>query len=253
VRQTPQGEKITEFRPFYSLHHGETPDKTGQYWLAHRDEQVARMSPGYETELSFVDLDFNPVLPQTDIVSLELTCSNRDLPTHLAYNVQGGDLTMEGGGIARAISLLRKPSQPRRFERGRGAQWRLISHLSLNHLSLTQSGLPALKEMLRLYDTTRSAVTARQIEGIVGLEHKPATAWMPGRHFTSVVRGVEIRMTIDEHNFVGTGVAAFAKVLDHFFGLYVHANSFTQLTLLSSHGGEVLIQCQPRSGESILV
>lgn len=253
VRQTPQGEKITEFRPFYSLHHGETPDKTGQYWLAHRDDQVARVSPGYETELSFVDLDFNPVLPQTDIISLELTCSNRDLPTHLAYNVQGGDLTMEGGGAARSISLLRKPSRPLRFERGRGVQWRLISHLSLNHLSLTQSGLPALKEMLRLYDTARSAVTARQIEGILGLEHKATTAWMPGRHFTSVVRGIEIRLTIDEQYFVGTGVAAFAKVLDHFFGLYVHANSFTQLVLLSSHGGEVLIQCQPRSGESILV
>lgn len=253
VRQTPQGEKITEFRPFYSLYHGETPDKTGQYWLAHRDEQVERHSPGYETELSFVDLDFNPVQPQTDVISLELTCTNRDLPNHLAYGVQGGDLTMEGGGAARSIALLRKPSRPLRFERGRGVQWRLISHLSLNHLSLTQSGLPALKEMLRLYDLARSAVSGRQIEGIVGLEHRATTAWMPGRHFTSVVRGVEIRLTIDEQNFVGTGIAVFAKVLDRFFGLYVHANSFTQLVLLSSQSGEVLIQCPPRSGESILV
>lgn len=253
VRQTPQGEKITEFRPFYSLHHGETPDKTGQYWLSHRDEQVARHSPGYETELSFVDLDFNPILPQTDVISLELTCSNRDLPSHLAYGVQGGDLTMEGGGPARAISLLRKPTRPLRFGRGRGAHWRLISHLSLNHLSLTQSGLPALKEMLRLYDLPRSPVSSRQIDGIVGLEHLPVTAWLPGRHFASVVRGIEIRLTIDESAYVGTGIAAFTRVLDHFFGLYVHANSFTQLVLLSSHSGEELTRCLPRSGESILV
>ncbi|MFC3552426.1 type VI secretion system baseplate subunit TssF [Lysobacter cavernae] len=253
VRQTPQGEKITEFRPFYSLHHGESPDNTGHYWLAHRDEDIARHSPGFETELSFVDLDFNPVLPQTDVISLELTCSNRDLPSHLAYGVQGGDLTMEGGGPARTIALLRKPSRPLRFDRGRGAHWRLISHLSLNHLSLTQSGLPALKEMLRLYDLARTAVSGRQIDGIVGLEHHPTTAWLPGKHFASVVRGIEIRLSIDEQNFVGTGIAAFARVLDHFFGLYVHANSFTQLTLRSSHSGEVLIQCPARSGESILV
>ena len=253
VRQTPQGEKITEFRPFYSLHHGETPDATGHYWLAHRDERVARSSPGFETELSFVDLDFNPVQPQTDVVSLELTCSNRDLPSHLAYGVQGGDLTMEGGGVARSIALLRKPSRPLRFERGRGAQWRLISHLALNHLSLTQSGLPALKEMLRLYDIARSSVSGRQIEGIVALEHRPTSAWLPGKHFASVVRGIEIRLTIDEAAFVGHGIAAFAHVLDHFFGLYVHANSFTQLTLLSSEHGEELIRCEPRSGESILV
>ncbi|GHA82229.1 type VI secretion system baseplate subunit TssF [Cognatilysobacter bugurensis] len=253
IRQSPQGEQITEFRPFYSLHHGESADHTGHYWLARRNEQVARHSPGFETELSFVDLDFNPAQPQTDVISLELTCSNRDLPSHLAFGVQGGDLTMEGGGPARTISLLRKPSRPLQFERGRGAHWRLISHLSLNHLSLTQSGLPALKEMLRLYDLARSAVSGRQIDAIVALEHRPATAWLPGKHFASVVRGVEIRLTVDEGGFVGTGLAAFARVLDHFFGLYVHANSFTRLTLLSHHNGETLIQCPARSGESTLV
>ncbi|MGY0557404.1 type VI secretion system baseplate subunit TssF [Lysobacter sp. A421] len=253
VRQTPQGEKVTEFRPFYSLHHGETPDGTGHYWLVHRDEQVARSSPGFETELSFVDLDFNPVQPQTDVVSLELTCSNRDLPSFLAYGVQGGDLTMEGGGAARTIVLLRKPSRPMRFARGRGVQWRLISHLALNHLSLTQSGLPALKEMLRLYDIAHSSVSGRQIDGVLGLDHRPANAWLPGKHFASVVRGIEIRLSVDEAAFVGHGIATFARVLDHFFGLYVHANSFTQLTLLSSDSGEELIRCEPRSGESILV
>lgn len=252
VRQTPQGEQIQEFRPFYALHHGENPDDTGHYWTAHRDEEVARQSPGYETELSFIDLDFNPTVPKTDVVSLELTCSNRDLPASLAYHVAGGDLTMEGGSPARAISLLRKPTKSLRFRRGHGAHWRLISHLSLNHLSLTQSGLPALKEMLRLYDLSGSNVSGRQIEGIVALEHIPTTSWMAGKHFASVVRGVEIRLTLEEASFVGTGIAAFSRVLDRFFGLYVHANSFTQLTLLSSHSGEVLVKCPPRSGESIL-
>ncbi|WP_204317511.1 type VI secretion system baseplate subunit TssF, partial [Serratia marcescens] len=31
IRQTPQGELIQAFRPFYSLHHGEDPERTGQY------------------------------------------------------------------------------------------------------------------------------------------------------------------------------------------------------------------------------
>lgn len=253
VRQTPRGEEVTEFRPFYSLHHGEAPDQAAQYWLTRRDEQVARTSPGFETEMSFVDLSFNPVRPGTDVVSLELTCSNRDLPADLAYGVAGGDLTMEGGGAVRTISLLRKPTRSMRFERGRGAQWRLISHLSLNHLSLGQSGLPAIREMLRLYDIAQSTASGRQIDGLVALEHRPATAWLPGKHFASIVRGIEIRLTIEESAFVGHGVAAFANVLDHFFGLYVHANSFTQLTVLSADSGEELVRCQPRSGESILV
>ncbi|MGO1892273.1 MAG: type VI secretion system baseplate subunit TssF, partial [Luteimonas sp.] len=252
IRQTPQGEQVQEFRPFYSLRHGEDPDRSGHYWFARRDELVARQSPGYETELSFVDLDFNPVVPKTDVVGVELTCSNRDLPAQLAYGVPGGDLVIEGGSPARSIGMLRKPSPSLRFARGRSAHWRLVSHLSLNHLSLSQSGLPALKEMLRLYDLSASSVSARQIEGIVGLEHSPTTAWLSGEHFGSVVRGIEIRMTIDEAGFVGTGLAAFAHVMDRFFGLYVHANSFTRFVLLSSLNGEELVRCDPRSGESIL-
>jgi type VI secretion system protein ImpG len=252
VRQTPQGEQIQEFRPFYSLHHGEDPDTKGHYWISRRDEDVARNSPGYETELCFVDLDFNPVAPQTDVISLELTCTNRDLPSNLAYGVTGGDLTVEGGSPARIVNMLRKPTKPLLFRRGKGAHWRLISHLSLNHLSLTQSGLPALKEMLRLYDLSSSSVSGRQIEGIVGVEHVPITTWLSGKHFTTVARGIEIRMTIDETHFVGTGISAFAYVLDRFFGLYVHANSFTTLVLISSHTGEELVRCVPRSGESPL-
>ncbi|MCD9046517.1 type VI secretion system baseplate subunit TssF [Luteimonas sp. MHLX1A] len=253
IRQTPQGEQIQEFRPFYSLHHGEDPERSGHYWVSQRNEDVERVSPGYETELSFVDLDFNPVVPRTDVVSVELTCSNRDLPTQLTFGVTGGDLSMEGGAPVRSIAMLRKPSPPLRFRRGRGAQWRLISHLSLNHLSLTQAGLPALKEMLRLYDLASTDVSRRQIDGIVAIEHVAATEWMPGRHFASVVRGIEIRLTIEENDFVGSGIAGFAQVLDRFFGLYVHANSFTRLVLLSARNGEELVRCDARSGESTLV
>ncbi len=253
IRQTPQGDQIDEFRPFYSLRHGEDPSGNGQYWLARRDEDVARHSPGYETELSFVDLDFKPALPQTEVVSLQLTCTNRDLPSQLAYGISGGDLTFEGGSQVRTIALLRKPTAAQRFARGRGAQWRLISHLSLNTLSLTQGGLSALKEMLQLYDLTRSTVTARQIEAIVAVGHEPVNAWISGKHFPSVVRGVNIRLTLDETGFVGTGVAAFIGVLDRFLSLYVHANSFTQLVVISHATGEVIVECPARSGESILV
>lgn len=252
IRQTPQGEQITEFRPFYSLHHGESPDGKGLYWVQRRDEDVAARSPGFETELAFVDLNFNVSVPQADVVSLALTCTNRDLPSQLAYGLSGGDLVQEGGSPVKAIALLRKPTAPRRFQRGRGAQWRLISHLSLNSLSLTQSGLSALKEMLHLYDIAQSAVTRRQIDGIVGLTNEPTTTWLSGRHFSSIVRGVRIQLTVEEGSFVGTGIAAFAGVMDRFFGLYVHANSFTQLSILSATTGEVLVECKPRSGESIL-
>lgn len=285
VRQTSQGETVQEFRQFFSLQHedllgaldddgdatgfesvnpsqghgrsslnaGGAAPAGGRYWSVHRDEDLAVESPGYETELSIVDIDFDAASPQTDTLSLTVTATNRDLPSLLTFGSPGGDLFLEGGGVAKDIRLLRKPTQTHRFERDRGMLWRLISHLSLNHLSLSGGGIDALKEMLRLYDLPRSATNRRQIDGLVAVEFKPATAWLPGEPYATFVRGTEVRLTVDEDGFVGTGLGLFASVLDQFFGLYVHANSFTRLTLISARTQEEVLSCPPRNGEMPLV
>jgi type VI secretion system protein ImpG len=252
VQQTPQGESIVEFRPFYSLRHDDLAADAGHYWTLHRDDSIAAHSPGYEMEMSIVDIDFDPAAPQTDTLSVELTCTNRDLPAQMAYGVPGGDLFGEGGGTARSARLLRKPTATVRFERGRGALWRLISHLSLNHLSLSGSGVDALKELLRLYDLPRTASNSRQVDGLRAVDYRPATAWLAGKPFATFARGIEVRLTVDEESFVGAGLQLFAQVMDRFFGLYVHANSFTQLVVLSHRTGEEVLRCQPRSGDGPL-
>jgi type VI secretion system protein ImpG len=253
VRQTPQGESIVQFRPFYSLKHGMTPEKSGHYWVMRRNETLAEKSPGFETEISIVDIDFDPAEVETDTLSLELTCSNRDLPASLSYGARGGDLFLEGGSSVRSITFLRKPTSSHKFESGRGAHWRLISHLSLNHLSLSDGGLDAFREMLALYDLPRSPASQRQIGGISAIAHKAANAWLPGNPFACLVRGVEVRLTIDEEAFVGSGIHAFTHIIERFLGLYVHANSFTQLVMVSNKTGEELLKCTPRSGDLSLL
>lgn len=261
VKQTPQGDSIDEFRPFFSLQHddllgeGNAPGEgpPGRYWHAHVDEAVAATSPGYELELSIVDIDFDPATPQTDTLSIQVTATNRDLPSLLSFGNSGGDLFIEGGSIAREIKLLRKPTASYRFERGRGSLWRLVSHLSLNHLSLSGRGVDALKEMLRLYDLPRDATNRRQVDGIVSIEFAPATAWLDGAPFASFVRGTEVRLTVDEDSYVGTGLSLFAAMLDHFFGLYVHINSFSQLTVISARTQQTLFKCPPRNGAAQLI
>lgn len=253
IKQTPQGDSVTEVRPFYSLKHGASSEKNGRYWALRRDEMVGLKSPGYETEITIVDVDFNPARPETDTLSLELTCTNRDLPSMLSYGLAGGDLFLEGGALVKQISFLRKPSPTYRFERGRGAHWRLISHLSLNHLSLSQKGIEAFQESLRLYDLPRSAINEKILSGVVAIDHQSTSKWMTGKPFACLARGIEITLTINEDNFVGSGLHVFSKILDQFFALYVSINSFTQVRLKSSKSGEVLLTCQPRSGDSSLV
>ena len=253
IRQTPQGESVVEFRPFYSLRHAQTPSEHGHYWAMRRDETLLDKSPGFETQVSIVDIDFDPAAVETDTLNVELTCTNRDLPSALSYGQPGGDLFLEGGSSVKGISFLRKPTASYRFPSGRNAHWRLISLLSLNHLSLADGGVEAFREMLALHDLPRSPSSQRQIGGIAAIDYRPASAWMAGNPFNCLVRGVEVRLTIDEEAFVGSGIHAFAHIVERFLALYVHANSFTRLVMLSRQTGEELLTCDPRSGDLSLL
>ena len=253
VRQGTHGEAVTEFRPFYSLRHGHAPEQSGHYWMMRRDEHLAIINPGQETQLTIVDIDFDPAALEAQTLSIQVTATNRDLPASLMFNQPGGDLRLGESSHVSTVQMLRKPTPSWRFARVGGVHWRLISHLSLNHLSLTDGGLDSFREMLALYDLPRSASTQRQIGGIRGITYKTATAWLPGNPFACLVRGMEVRLAIDEEAFIGGGIHAFAQIIDRFLGLYVHANSFTQLTIVADNTGEEIFKCTPRSGDLSLL
>jgi type VI secretion system protein ImpG len=98
----------------------------------------------------------------------------------------------------------------------------------------------------------QTPATRRQIESIVGLAHRPTTAWIRNARGASLVHGIEVRITVNEDGFVGSGLVLFARVIECFLGLYVQINSFTELVVLSNQTGKELIRCQPRNGDLYL-
>jgi type VI secretion system protein ImpG len=251
VQKSRHGQTLTEFRPYYSLHHGEAGGRSGRYYMVRRDEMAALRHPGHAMRIALVDLDLDPLAIADASVSIDLTCTNRDLPSRLSWGAAGGDLKLEQATDCYPLRFLRRPTPQYRFNAQ--DQWRLIAHLSLSHCALTPDGLNLLKETLTLYDLPQSAVSQRQIAGIVALEQREATVWMRDDGHSSLVHGLAVHLTLDEEAFAGTGIALFASVLDHFFGLYVHCQSFTQLTVFSQASGKELIRCHPRSGARNLV
>ena len=134
-----------------------------------------------------------------------------------------------------------------------GLQWRLISHLALNYLSLVDGGQDALQEILKLYDFTRSSHTAKQIEGILRIKSSPQYARILSENGITFARGTRIEMELDEDNFVGGGVYLFASVLEHFLAQYVSMNSFSQLAVTTRQRKEMLREWEPRAGNRILL
>ncbi len=191
--------------------------------------------------------------PDADTLTVRTTCTNRDLPSRLAFGNEDGDFDLEGGAAIKRIVALRKPTNALRPPSGKAALWRLISHLSLNYLSLVDEGREAFQEILKLYNFTGSAYSEKQIEGIMGVKS--------GRHFARLIsengvtfaRGTRVEMEFDEDQFAGGGVFLFACVIERFLGEYVSLNSFTQLTARTRQRKEVLKQWPPRAGQTILV
>lgn len=251
VERARRGHIFNEYRPYYSLRHGEQGGSSGRYYILRRDALMAVTNPGHETRIALVNLEFDPLTAANASVSIDLTCTNRDMPVRLGCGAAVGAISLDQATDALSLNLLRRPTPQYRFNAE--DHWRLIAHLSLNHCALSPDGLSLLKETLTLYDLPRSQVTQRQIAGIVGLGHRQATTWMRDDGRSSLVQGLAVRVTVDEDAFAGTGLHLFASVLDHFFGLYVHCHCFTQLTVLSQASGKELIKCQARSGALSLI
>jgi type VI secretion system protein ImpG len=248
LRKAPQGSTITEFFPYYSLRHGEAASRIGHYWLAHRDDEMAAAGDGHEFSLTLADRDFSPLRLEEGTASVRVTCTNRNLPHGMQLGRPGGDLSTESAPGNFPIRMLRRPTISHRLASGGSNQWGLIACLALNHRSLTQEGLPALATMLRLHAQEDNLVSQRQIDGVTALSHRPARAWLRQAQGNAYLRGIEVRVTLDEEAFAGTGVHVFAQILDYVLGLHVHLNSFTQLVVLSHASGKELLRCLPRNG-----
>jgi type VI secretion system protein ImpG len=243
-----QREAITEFRPFYALRHGEQIGNDRHYWVSRTDGTVATASPGHEKRITLVDADFDPAVVEKTSLSVGLTCTNRDLPVSLGHGGAGGRMTALHDADTFIVQSLRKPTPQYRFGSEPARHWRLISHLTLNHHALTRDGLPAFREMLLLYDLPQSAISRRQIDGIVALDQVETVSWLRHKYGTSLVHGLEVRLTLDEEAFVGSGMHLFVEVIDQFLGLYVQVNSFIELVVLSKQSGKELLRCKPRNG-----
>ena len=243
----------TEYRPFYSVNHSSTEDQVVRFWFSTRKPSLLRNDEGTEVFLSVVDDQFNPMTDDKQILSLELTCLNRDLPNLLPFGGDQGVLTLDGEAPVNSILFLKKPSPTKRPNLESHKLWRLVSHLSLNHMSIVSNGVDALKEIFNLYNFNDSSVVRNQIDGILNVSCESAVTKLgsPGRQ--SFVKGLAITIDLDEDKFEGSSALLFSTVLDHFFGLYATINSFTQLTVTTRQREKVLLKCKPRAGKSVLV
>jgi type VI secretion system protein ImpG len=161
---------------------------------------------------------------------------------------------MEDYPVVQKILCLRRPTAGSPAPLAKASLWRLISQLSLNHLSLVEEGKNALQSLLRIHNFADLNFGEENIEGISELVSHPHFARVSSEHGMAFVRGKRVQITMDETRFAGSGIFLFASILERFLGLYTSLNSFSQLTLRSQLRGDKPVHTwPPRSGVKVVV
>ena len=253
MSSNPRSQEIVHFDPIYSYRHAIRDDAGKAFWKVTRRPSGRKNDDGTEVWISLVDLSGRTARPGVETLTVHCTCSNRDLPSRLPFGNEAGDFEIEGVSVVKRIVALRKPTATLRPATGKGRLWRLISHLSLNYLSVAEEGKEALQEILRLYNFSDSTFLDRQITGITSLSSRRSFARVLSEHGISFARGTRVELELDEEHFVGGGTFLFAAILEYFLGLYVTMNSFTQLSVRTRQRKEVLKEWPPRAGHRILL
>jgi type VI secretion system protein ImpG len=256
VRGTAAGtSNVVRFEPFYAYRHrGADDEAPEQFWYARRRPsawQGAAESSRRPRELrrsdlvlSFVDRAARPAVPRVDTVTAWLLCFNANLPHKLRFGTPS-DFTLPQNSPARITALV-PPTEVVQPPPRDGRLWRLVSQLSLNHLSLANGPEP-LREILRLHDAAGTPAGERQVQGLAGIASRAAYARVASPQGLAFARGTRIELELDEDCYAG-GAFLFASLLERFFGLYASMNSFSQLSARTRQRHEPLGAWAPRAG-----
>jgi type VI secretion system protein ImpG len=254
------------FRPFYSNQQELELQGNFAYYTLRRQPALvpAGMSKkriksdylGSEVFISLVDASETPYRSDLNQLGVNTLCTNRDLPKLMLAGEGATDFTLEISAPVDAVCCLVKPTDPKPSHAEGEHAWRLISHLSLNYLTLINNdetqGATALRDLLRLYGDYADAAVAKQIEGLLSVNSRSVVLRIPVPGPMCFGRGVEITITFDDSAFDGASSFLLSAVLDKFFCKYVSINSFTQAVVKTKKRGEIM-RWPVRTGTRTLV
>lgn len=160
-------------------------------------------------------------------LSLRVTGTNGLLPRKGLREANINELGESTPNVS-AVRNLAAPTLPLYPPTGDRFQWRVLSHLAPNFLSMMDAQV--LRGALALYDWTHDELNRRRLAGILHVSEELLEEVSGG----SVERGVLIEVTLDSHAFAGEGdVMLFGELLHRFFALYAEINLFTKLAIVS--------------------
>lgn len=230
-------EQLRVFQPFESFAH-EIEHAQGRASLYYRCKvEESLRGDGLAHRMAFVRADESHYIGRMETASVDLTCTNGDLP--LALGIGDISVITEVTPPLASYRNLTRPTRPYRPVLDGQLQWTLISNLSLNYLSLLAAeplkAVIGAYDFAALHDLQQARATRKRLNGIGEAVTQPLDWLIKGLP----IRGLRTRLTLDQNAFLCEGdLYLFSCVLSHFFALYASINSFHQLEVINTTNNE---------------
>jgi type VI secretion system protein ImpG len=189
--------------------------------------------------------------PQRETLSVSLECSNQGLTEQL-HTGEIQSATDTSPAMATFSNILPPTREVEQLNSERHS-WSILSHLHVNLAPLLTAD--TLREILLQYalpedpDISRKLGNGKRLEAIVGIRVHSEDYFLRGRP----VHGHRLDLTLDQSGFASRGdMFLFGDVLDSFFGLFHHINTFSRLNIIEKNSHEV-ISWIPRLGTKRLI
>ena len=247
--KSSQDQVLHPILPFFAMSHYHQEQVNFFYSLNGSLHKNKRQELSY----SVLSKHLEPHRTQSDFISIELLCSNGDL-AYESYNKEHNILTLNDSSLARRAVMLKRPNKPYYFEQNKQEQWRIISHLSLNTLSLMKGDAVAhLKELLELYNLPKSRENQIIIEAIQALDFELTQKLVNSHPYPLFVRGIKVKIGIQAEVFRGHSLYIFSQLLAQVFNLKVQMNSYVDVAVYDIQSQQELYQCVQNVGGKMLL
>lgn len=186
---------------------------------------------------TYISLAYEPdEIPRPEILSIELTCTNRWLPEQLKLGdvCEPTNTSPERCAFRNITPVKGAVDAPI----GENLLWSCIGHTALNFMSLgnteTAHSLLRLYNSFRINDNAVSLTNERQIDGIQSVNTYPETKIYRG----TVIRGQVVKVVCDQSNWPTVGsMYLWGCVLARFFATYASINMYTRFEMKDRNTG----------------
>ncbi|MGI9421130.1 MAG: type VI secretion system baseplate subunit TssF [Geminicoccaceae bacterium] len=197
---------------------------------------------GSELYIRLVDASGSESWSNLQRLTVDVMCTNRDLPLHMPLDVHQSHFTMDTGAPVERISCLAGPTRPKEPLASGKTSWSLINHLALNYRSIVDDGdgggADALRALLSLYRPNQT--NGSELDGVARVSSKPITRRLPFSGPITFGRGLEIEVALEAERLRPANAFLLGAVLDRFFAKYMTINSFTETVITNPESVEIM-------------